>query len=520
MPPSGPVRYTSTWELGEVEESSEDGYTIKFGTSFPTGRASLKRTVGRHEVYVANPARLDGIPDMSRLSDLSQPCLLYNLLVRYRCDAIYTFTGPLLISINPFKRIDDIYSNEVMSTYFGSNLTNMEPHVFCAAESARQGLIREGKSQSIVISGESGSGKTEAAKYILSYLARSVSSSSSSSSSSSGVVGGAGHKGGGIEEHILQTNPITEALGNAKTMRNSNSSRFGKFVRVRFGYGGATMHSAFIDHYLLEKPRVTHQPEGERNYHAFYQLCGGAGEALRAQLGIGAAADHRYTSQSGCTEVDGVDDEADFEELVGAMRGMGMSTEDEMSIMRTLAGILHLGDVSFSSAKDGSGQLEPGSSAEWAGKLLGLQVEDMRTAICTRSIKAGLDTLSVPKSKDEALSSRDAVARVVYTKMFEWVITAINSKLGKTGGGSASAPPTANSASNTGFGSASDTFIGLLDIFGFEVMDLYPVVYSCLRVCPIGRSHTSEDMKRSEIRGKEPKSHNPDVKVVDMKPCN
>lgn len=459
------------WELGEVEESSEEGYTIKCGTSFPTGRASLRRKVGRDEVFVANPARLDGISDMSRLSDLSQPCLLYNLLARYRCDAIYTFTGPLLISINPFKRIDEIYSNEVMSSYFGSNLTNMEPHVYCAAESARQGLIREGKSQSIVISGESGSGKTEAAKYILSYLARSVSSSTSSTSSSGGV--GVGQKGGGIEEHILQTNPITEALGNAKTARNSNSSRFGKFVRVRFGYGGATMQSAFIDHYLLEKPRVTHQPEGERNYHVFYQLCGGAGEALRAQLGIGAAGDHRYTSQSRCTEVDGVDDEADFEELVGAMRGMGMPADDEMSIMRTIAGILHLGDVSFSSAKDGSGRLDEGASAEWAGKLLGLDVEAMRTAICTRSIKAGLDTLSVPKSKDEALSSRDAVARVVYTKMFEWVITAINGRLGRSSGCGSAAVSAAAGGGNFaggGGGSASDNFIGLLDIFGFEVM--------------------------------------------------
>lgn len=284
LPAAGPVRYTSTWELGEVEEISGGRYTVKVGSSFPTGRASIKRTVDRHDMFVANPARLDGISDMSRLSDLSQPCLLFNLLARYRCDAIYTFTGPLLISINPFKRLDNMYSQEVLSSYVGSNLTNMEPHVYCAAESARQGLIREGKSQSIVISGESGSGKTEAAKYILSYLARSV---------------GSGAGGGGIEERILQSNPITEALGNAKTARNSNSSRFGKFVRVRFGRGGSSMYSALIDHYLLEKPRVTHQPAGERNYHAFYQLCGGAGDTLRAQLGIGLASDHRYTSQSG-----------------------------------------------------------------------------------------------------------------------------------------------------------------------------------------------------------------------------
>ena len=249
----GPVKFIQEWELGEIVEVLKGGaaFEVQQGASFPSGKVALKKTVDARDIHLANPASLDGITDMARMSHLSEPCLLYNLLVRFRAGAIYTNTGPLLISVNPFQRFPSLYSDELLASYQGADISQREPHVFAVAEGARQSLVRESKNQSIIISGESGAGKTEAAKYIMTYLAR---------CSVTGGGGGDGDGGGltGIESVIVKSGPITEAFGNARTTRNDNSSRFGKFVRMPMDRHGRII-GGFIDHYLLEKSRVTHQ---------------------------------------------------------------------------------------------------------------------------------------------------------------------------------------------------------------------------------------------------------------------
>ena len=224
----GPIKFIQEWELGEIVAVLKEGaaFEVQQGSSFPSGAVSLRKTVNARDIHLANPASLDGITDMARMSHLSEPCLLYNLLVRFRAGAIYTNTGPLLISVNPFERFPALYSDELLASYQGADVALREPHVFAVAEAARQSLVREGRNQSIIISGESGAGKTEAAKYIMTYLAR----SSVTGGGAAAAAGGGGGGGGltGIESVIVKSGPITEAFGNARTTRNDNSSRFGE----------------------------------------------------------------------------------------------------------------------------------------------------------------------------------------------------------------------------------------------------------------------------------------------------
>ena len=348
----GALQLVTQWELGVVEKVDGDGkaFTVQVGQSSSSGSLLVTRAVGAHDVCLANPARLDGVPDMGRLSELSAPCLLHNLVVRYRANAIYTYTGPLLISINPFQRLPSLYDEATMESYKGANVHELPPHVYAAAEAAKQSLLRDGIDQSIVISGESGAGKTEAAKAIMRYI---VFSGSQDAQSAEGTfpMQDAQHQsvpppvpirrqGGvpavrGVEEAILRSNPLTEAFGNAKTARNDNSSRFGKFVVISIDRAGRICGGA-IDHYLLEKSRVSHQARGERNYHAFYQLCAGADENLRQALALapGAASVHRFTCQGECLEIDDVDDARDFAATLEALRGIGVRAADEMAVLR------------------------------------------------------------------------------------------------------------------------------------------------------------------------------------------
>eukprot|EP00960_Hanusia_phi_P039930 754149-Hanusia_phi.AAC.2 len=386
------------WELGQVEEildehvnPSHPTFMVKVGETFPSGKVPLTKQVPLEDVLLANPARFDGVPDMCRLSELSAPCLLHNLVVRFRAGLIYTYTGPLLISINPFQPISGLYDDVTMCSYRGSNVSEREPHVFAVAESALQSLFRDKLDQSIVISGESGAGKTEAAKSIMRYLAFWNTESSDRGGGEGISDGGGGEKS--MERVFLQTNPLTEAFGNAKTIRNDNSSRFGKFIRINLNKGHKICE-AYIEHYLLEKSRVTHQAEGERNYHIFYQLCAGAGEDMLRALKLSTAGKHKFTRQGKCLTIPGVDDAADFRTTKEALASVGIHSTALEGIWRILAGIIHLGDIEFGALKDGSGTMDDGAE-DLACLVLGLEPAAARTALCQRKIKAGLEVLQV-----------------------------------------------------------------------------------------------------------------------------
>jgi myosin heavy subunit len=296
----GAIALKTNWELAVVQEvdSKSGSYVVQVGQSSPS-----LRTVQAHDIFLANSSRFDGVPDMGRLSELSAPCLLHNLVVRYRANAIYTYTGPLLVSINPFARLPSLYDEATMASYKGANVNELAPHVFAAAEAAKQNLLSNGVDQSLVISGESGAGKTEAAKAIMRYIVFSSSHDAQNpdgdgAAPSERAADGVAHLTlpppparrvsgvpvlRGVEEAILRSNPLTEAFGNAKTARNDNSSRFGKFVVISLDRTGS-IRGGSIDHYLLEKSRVSHQAHGERNYHVFYQLCAGRALAMPPPL--------------------------------------------------------------------------------------------------------------------------------------------------------------------------------------------------------------------------------------------
>jgi myosin-5 len=307
----------SDWALCTVITTSGDDSVLKL----PEGKVLRLKT---ESLEAANPEILDGVDDLMQLSYLSEPSVLYNLQYRYSQDLIYTKAGPVLVAVNPFKKVP-LYGNEYIDAY--RNKTKDSPHVYAIADSALREMKRDEVNQSIIISGESGAGKTETAKIAMQYLAS---------------LGG----GGGIEYEILQTNPILEAFGNAKTLRNDNSSRFGKLIEIHFSTTGRIC-GAMIQTFLLEKSRVVQCAVGERSYHIFYQLCAGAPASLRDKLNMKKADEYKYLKQSCCYSIAGVDDAQMFRTVTEAMNIVHISKEDQDNVFTMVSAILWLGDVSF-----------------------------------------------------------------------------------------------------------------------------------------------------------------------------
>ena len=372
--------------------------------------------------------------DLVMLDVMNKPLILYNLTKRFESNEIYTAIGTILISINPYKRLP-LYTPGVMEEYIRRGNRKLPPHVFLVADDAYKQLLETGQGQSIVISGESGAGKTECTKQALQYIAEIAGSSTSN-----------------VEQKILASNPILEAFGNAKTVRNNNSSRFGKYVEIYFDQR-AQISGSTNTNYLLEKIRVVTQSQGERNYHAFYQLCRGAPAALRQQLSIGQVSDYWYLSQSGCDSVDDVDDVADYEEVLNAMRELGWAQNEIENLQRTLAGILHLGNLQFRATGDRQCEVVSQAPLQTACALLQLDPVGFAKAVTTRVMRVtGQQDIDVFLSKEEADAARDALAKFIYEKMFDWIVQRINQSIGK---GNDARPQT----------------ISILDIFGFEIFE-------------------------------------------------
>lgn len=276
------------------------------------------REVTAEELKPANPAILEGVEDLTHLSYLNEPSLLHNLRARHRSDNIYTTAGPVLIAVNPYKRLP-LYGPDVVAKYRSTGRERCkDPHPFAVADATYAAMQADGQNQSVVISGESGAGKTETTKIVMRYLA--------------GLAGGTG-----IEDRVLQTNPILEGFGNAKTLRNDNSSRFGKLIQIYFN--GRTIAGANIRTYLLEKSRVVQQGKGERSYHIFYQIVAGATAEERAELHLpGDPEEFRYLSQSGCSTINGVDDATEFKEMKNAMTQVHVAS-DPLALTLFLAAV-------------------------------------------------------------------------------------------------------------------------------------------------------------------------------------
>ncbi|KAJ1377258.1 P-loop containing nucleoside triphosphate hydrolase, partial [Sesbania bispinosa] len=272
-----------------------------------------------------------GVDDMTKLAYLHEPGVLHNLAIRFSLNEIYTYTGNILIAVNPFRRLPHLYDIHMMEQYKGAAFGELSPHLFAVADTCYRAMINENGSQSILVSGESGAGKTETTKMLMRYLA---------------FMGGrSGTEGRTVEQQVLESNPVLEAFGNAKTVKNNNSSRFGKFVEIQFDKNGK-ISGAAIRTYLLERSRVCQISEPERNYHCFYMLCSAPPEDVK-KYKLGDPRQFHYLNQSSCYEVSNVDDAKEYLETRNAMDIVGISQDEQDAIFRVVAAILHLGNINF-----------------------------------------------------------------------------------------------------------------------------------------------------------------------------
>ncbi|XP_064096638.1 unconventional myosin-XV-like isoform X3 [Macrobrachium nipponense] len=373
----------------------------------------------------------NGVEDMISLSDLNEASLLWNLKIRYDKECIYTYTGSILVAVNPY-RMFDIYGLDMVKKYEGQILGTLPPHIFAIGSSAYSRMSKDGVNQCVVISGESGAGKTESTKLIMQYLAA-VNKSQSNL----------------ITEQILEASPLLESFGNAKTVKNDNSSRFGKYLEVYFKDGVIT--GAKITEYLLEKSRIVTQAPEERNYHVFYELLAGLPEEKKSKYGLTTADKYFYLNQGGNSQLERKYDGEDFQALLSAMQVVGFSTEEQDTIFRILAAVLHLGNVYFHRKQLRHGQegVEIGSEAEikWASHLLQIDTDGIKRALTTKITEARNERVFTPLNIDQALDARDAIAKALYSSLFSWLVRRINQIIHK---------------------GSKKTHISILDIFGFE----------------------------------------------------
>ncbi|KAJ1743410.1 Myosin type-2 heavy chain 1 [Coemansia sp. RSA 989] len=397
---------------------------------------------------LCNPQILDCTPDLTTLSYLHEPAVLYNLKRRYERHEIYTYSGVVLVAMNPFYPVD-MYSAQEMAKYARAELSTT-PHLFAIAENAYRGMVDHKSNQTIIVYGESGSGKTTSAKYIMRYFAQAHHADTNDKQMST------------VENQILATNPVFESFGNAKTTRNDNSSRFGKFLDIKFERQRQQIVGGRIRTFLLERSRVVYQPPRERNYHIFYQLLAGASQELREDLKLGGQFAHssafHYTNQGGTSDpalllIAGVDDAADFKETDAALETVGIDGTQRGFIWRTLAGILHLGNVEFAGSESTGSFVEGQSEAQFAiaAQLLGVNEAQLRQWLTKRQIVTRHDHILAKVNKTQALVIRDSIAKFIYSRLFDWILGPINSSL----------LPTQVEESQT-------SFVGVLDIYGFE----------------------------------------------------
>ncbi|XP_068670118.1 unconventional myosin-Ib-like isoform X9 [Montipora foliosa] len=391
----------------------------------PGGRSMLDNTVG--------------VGDLVLLESLTEDSLLENLWDRYNNKDIYTYIGNVVVSINPYRKFK-LYTSERIAEYRSRNIYELPPHIYAIADVAYRSMRDYNQDQCILITGESGAGKTEASKVVMQYVA---------------AVSGKGWEVDRVKEQLLQSNPVLEAFGNAKTVRNDNSSRFGKYMDIEFDFKGDPV-GGVITKYLLEKSRVVHQVQGERNFHIFYHLLSGASDDLLAKLHLKRDCDiYNYLNQSGCAKVDTIDDKKDFIVVEKAMDVVGFTPDEKSSIYSLLSAVLNLGNVTFEEGEDhGEAHdfvtLSNEEFLSWTCEMLQCGPQLLQEALTRRTVEAGFEKVVTPLSSARAYYARDALSKATYRRMFSWLIQRINDSIRVKKKG-------------------KRKVIGVLDIYGFEI---------------------------------------------------
>uniref|UniRef100_A0A4W6DJQ2 Myosin IEb n=1 Tax=Lates calcarifer TaxID=8187 RepID=A0A4W6DJQ2_LATCA len=384
--------------------------------------------------WQAQNVKVSGVDDMVLLSKINEDAITDNLKKRYMDDYIFTYIGPVLISVNPFKQLPYFTDREV-ELYQGAAQYENPPHIYALADNMYRNMMIDSENQCVIISGESGAGKTVAAKYIMSYVSK---------------VSGGGDKVQHVKDIILQSNPLLEAFGNAKTVRNNNSSRFGKYFEIQFSRGGAP-DGGKISNFLLEKSRVVSQNPGERNFHIYYQLLAGASGEQRENLGVTTPDYYYYLNQSGTYTVEDVNDKKEFSDTMGAMSVVGLSVEDQDSVLQLVAGILHLGNISFRE-ENNYAVVESQDFLAFPAFLLGIPQDGLCSKLTSRIMDSKwggkTESISVTLNTEQACFSRDALSKALYARLFDFLVDCINKAMQKD---------------------QEEFNIGVLDIYGFEI---------------------------------------------------
>ncbi|XP_074166571.1 unconventional myosin-VI isoform X4 [Sminthopsis crassicaudata] len=464
---------TDGFQMGNIVDIGPDSLTIE-----PLNQKGKTFLALINQVFPAEEDSKKDVEDNCSLMYLNEATLLHNIKVRYSKDRIYTYVANILIAVNPYFDIPKIYSSETIKQYQGKSLGVLPPHVFAVADKAFRDMKVLKMSQSIIVSGESGAGKTENTKFVLRYLTESYGT------------------GQDIDDRIVEANPLLEAFGNAKTVRNNNSSRFGKFVEIHFNEKNAVV-GGFVSHYLLEKSRICVQGKEERNYHIFYRLCAGASEDIREKLHLSSPDNFRYLNR-GCTrffankETDKqilqnrkspeylkagslkdplLDDHGDFNRMCTAMKKIGLGDEEKLDLFRVVAGVLHLGNIDFEETGSTSGgcnlKNKSTQSLECCAELLGLDQDDLRVSLTTRVMLTTAGgtkgtVIKVPLKVEQANNARDALAKTVYSHLFDHVVNRVNQCFPFE---------------------TSSFFIGVLDIAGFEYFEHNSFEQFCINYC-------------------------------------
>ncbi|XP_051563416.1 unconventional myosin-X-like [Myxocyprinus asiaticus] len=392
--------------------------------------------VNREKVSPMHQSSIDGVEDMSTLAELHEAAIMHNLHQRYQKDNIYTNIGSILAAVNPYKQITGLYDLSAVELYSQHHLGELPPHIFAVANECYRCLWKRHDSQCVLISGESGAGKTESTKLLLQFL-------SVMSQNSAGTA--PAEKSTRVEQAIVQSSPIMEAFGNAKTVYNNNSSRFGKFIQLHFSQSGNIQGGCIID-YLLEKNRVVRQNPGERNYHIFYALLAGANKSQDETYFLADPPESfHYLSQSGCVKDHCLDDKQLFDNVMEALKVMEFTEEEITDMFKLLSGVLQLGNVEFMTA--GGAQITTKQVVTNVSELLGLDCFQLSEVLTQRSMILRGEEICSPLTVEQAIDSRDSVAMALYSQCFSWIIMRINQKI-----------------------KGKDNFksIGILDIFGFE----------------------------------------------------
>ncbi|KAJ8404142.1 hypothetical protein AAFF_G00339150 [Aldrovandia affinis] len=432
------------FEAASIREERGDEVLVELAEN------GKKASVNKDDIQKMNPPKFSKVEDMAELTCLNEASVLHNLKERYYSGLIYTYSGLFCVVINPYKNLP-IYADNIIEMYRGKKRHEMPPHIYAISESAYRCMLQDREDQSILCTGESGAGKTENTKKVIQYLAHVASS----------------HKGrkdhsipGELERQLLQANPILESFGNAKTVKNDNSSRFGKFIRINFDVTGYIV-GANIETYLLEKSRAVRQAKDERTFHVFYQLLAGAGEHLRSDLLLEGFNNYRFLS-NGNIPIPGQQDKDNFQETMEAMNIMSFNHEEILAMLKVVSSVLQFGNIVFKKERNtDQASMPENTAAQKLCHLLGMNVMEFTRAILSPRIKVGRDYVQKAQTKEQADFAVEALAKATYERLFRWLVHRINKALDRTKRQGAS-------------------FIGILDIAGFEIFQLNSFEQLCI----------------------------------------